>query len=457
MPIKILFSFLLCAILFSCTTHVDDDSYTTAEKLEKMLNEHTLELWYPRIIDENNGGYYSNYSYNWIKDSIQNKFLVTQARHVWTLSRAYQFYPERLAYKKHAHHGFEFLRDHLWDTDFGGFFQLVDSTGKVPMSKYALEKRAYGNAFAIYGLAAYYKISKEEGVLNLAIDAFKWFDEHAHDTEFGGYFQFLQQDGTPIPRAVLQEGYNAGDKVMVGLKDYNSSIHILEAFTELHQVWPDNVLHERLSEMYDIVSNTMFDPRGFLKLNFYPDWTEVEDEEIISVTGGHGYHTSHVTFGHDVETAFLLIEAAEELEIDKTKILPKAKLFVDHALKMGWDVKKGGFYEQGKYVSGKMKIIDKGKNWWAQAEGLNSLLLMHILYPNDPQNYYLKFELLYEYINQNMIDHQYKGWYSWGSDYNPETKRSSKANIWKGTYHTSRSLFRCIAMLNEEEMMHSED
>ena len=107
---------------------------------------------------------------------------------------------------------------------------------------------------------------------------------------------------------------------MVGLKDYNSSIHILEAFTELHQVWPDKVLHKRLAEMYDIVSNTMFDPRGFLKLNFYPDWTEVEDDEIMRVAGAHGYHKSHVTFGHDVETAFLLVEAAEELEIDKSKI-----------------------------------------------------------------------------------------------------------------------------------------
>ena len=448
---KILVSFLLCSMLFSCSNQAEDQRYAMMAKLEKMLNEHTLELWYPRIIDENNGGYYSNYSYNWQKDSIQNKFLVTQARHVWTLSRAYQFYTDRSVYKEYAHHGYEFLRDYLWDAEFGGFFQLVDSTGQVPAGEYSLEKRAYGNAFAIYGLAAYYKISKDEGALNLATDAFSWFDKHAHDSQFGGYFQFLRRDGSPISRDVLHGGYDAGDKVMVGLKDYNSSIHILEAFTELYQVWPDPILKKRLLEMYNIVSNTMFDPRGFLKLNFYPDWTEVEDDEIRSVDDANDYHLSHVTFGHDVETAFLLVEAAAGLEIDENKILPKAKLLVDHALKKGWDHDKGGFYEQGKYVNGKMKIFDSRKNWWAQAEGLNSLLLMHELYPHDPLNYYLNFELLYKYIDQNMIDHQHKGWYSWGIDSHPEAKHSSKANIWKGTYHTSRSLFRCITMLNQEK------
>ena len=416
-------------------------------KLEGILNEHTLHLWYPKVIDKTNGGFYTNYSYDWKKEDIQNKFIVTQARHVWTLSKAFEFYPERKEYLEFANHGYEFLKEYMWDKKYGGFFQLVDSVGQVPHGKYTLEKRAYGNSFGIYALAAYYKISQNQEALDLAIKAFQWLDENAHDHEFGGYFQYLNQDGSIIPRSALENGYDAGDKAHVGLKDYNSSIHILEAFTELHHVWPDKTLKGRLMEMFRVVSETMYDPRGFLKLHFHPDWTEVKDEELKSIVGERSFYTNHVTFGHDVETAFLLLEAAEALGISVERIMPKAKLFVDHAIEKGWDNEKGGFYEQGKYIDGKMVILDEGKNWWAQAEGINSLLLMHTLFPKDPANYYEKFELLVNYINQNMLDHQHKGWFTGGVDHHPEIKTSQKAQIWKGTYHTSRSLMHCINML----------
>jgi mannobiose 2-epimerase len=334
----------------------------------------------------------------------------------------------------------------MWDHEYGGFFQLVDSTGQVTTGPYDLEKRAYGNAFAIYALAAFYKISKDEEVLDHAIQAFNWFDQHAHDELNGGYYQYLNRDGSFIPRSVLEEGYEASDRYYVGLKDFNSSIHILEAFTELYSVWPDESVKNRLQEMFDVVSETMYDPRGFLRLYFYPDWTLVKDEDMQPLMGERSIYTNHVTFGHDVETAFLLLEAAEALGMDEHEIMPKAKLFVDHALAKGWDNELGGFYDIGKYIGDELKILDEGKNWWAQSEGLNSLLLMHTHFPEDPNEYYRKFELQLSYIENNLIDHEHMGWYSGGIDHQPEYKTGRKANIWKGNYHTVRSLMHCIRM-----------
>ena len=436
-------------VLTNCSKKPVMETPNTQTRLEQILTIHSLDPFYPRVIDTINGGYYSNFAYDWAKEANQQKFIVTQARHVWTLSKALEFYPERSEYIDFAHLGYLFLKDKMWDSEYGGFFELVDSTGALPDGEYAYEKRAYGNSFAIYGLAAYYQVSKDPAVLNLAIEAFHWLDKHAHDNEFGGYFQYIKRDGTIIPRSVLSEGYNAPDKAMVGLKDYNSSIHILEAFTELYHIWPDEVLRTRLEEMYHVVSETMFDPRGFLKLHFNPDWTLVTDQEIIDIVGDRGITANHVTFGHDVETAFLLLEAAETLGIDHDKILPKAKQFVDHALEKGWDNQKGGFYEQGKYIDDKMVILDKGKNWWAQAEGLNSLLLMHTYFPDDSHRYYEKFETQLAYIETNLIDHEYTGWYSGGIDVHPEIQKSQKSQLWKGNYHTARSLMNCISMLKK--------
>src|SRR5690606_13127432 len=174
---------------------------------------------------------------------------------------------------------------------------------------------------------------------------FLWLDKYARDPGYDGYFQVLNRDGSPLPRSQAAST-RFGEKALIGLKEFNSSIHLLEAFTTLYQVWPDDLVRSRLEEMYHIVSETMRDERGFLKLYFYPDWTLVPDGDQEAL-GASDYYQQHVTFGHDVETAFLLYEAAEALHLDMSDLLPKIKRMVDHALDHGWDTAHGGYFDQG--------------------------------------------------------------------------------------------------------------
>ena len=443
--------YLITAILiWSCQLKKETPGDNVIERLDIILNDHDLSQWYPRTVDTINGGFYSNYSSTWEKQPMQPKFIVTQARHLWTLSKVSKFYPDRAEYPKYARHGFEFLRDHMWDDEFGGFFDTVDSTGHIPSDTTNIEKRAYGNAFGIYALAAYYELSEDNEVLSMAQKAFMWLDNSAHDPVYGGYFQYLRRDGTPIGREVLKGDYQASDRALVGLKDYNSSIHILEALSELYHVWPDDTLRKRLEEMHSIVSGVMMDERGFLKLHFYPDWTLVPDQELIDLAGERQFYTNHITFGHDVETAYLLIESNHALGRSDNEILPLAKKIVDHSLAYGWDDAVGGFYEQGKYINDSMQILDKSKNWWAQAEGLNTLLLMSQYFPDDKHQYYNYFLTQLNYIEINLLDPINKGWYSYGIDERPEFKDREKANVWKGNYHTVRSVMNCLNNLKHK-------
>lgn len=439
------------SLVFVFTGCVRDNTLPMDKEIETYLNHHTLELWYPKVKDEKHGGFLSQFTYDWQLEGPQYKFSVTQARNVWSCSRAFEFYPEKKIYLNMAKHGFIFLRDVMWDKEFGGFHQTLTREGNLIDEKHMDEKRSYGNAFCIYALAAYYRVSHDEEVLNLAKKSFHWFDEHAHDDEYKGYFQFLYRDGTPIPRSVLPE-YNAGDRAHVGLKDYNSSIHILEAYTELYQVWPDDLLRTRLEEMYFLVLDTMVNPTGYLRLHFFPDWTEVSDEDLKGEAGRRSIYANHVTFGHDVETAYLLLEAAHVLglEIDG-QLMGRFKRLLDHSIEKGWDKENGGFYDMGIYRDGEMEIINDHKSWWGQAEGLNSLLLMHTLYPDDPHNYYELFTQMWDYIKTYLIDDQYRGWYDSGLDKNPGSKKRNKADLWVVNYHTTRSLINCIEMLRREE------
>jgi cellobiose epimerase len=148
-----------------------------------------------------------------------------------------------------------------------------------------------------------------------------------------------------------------------------------------------------------------------------------------------------------------MLEASHALGIkNDTTTLIIGKRLIDHALKNGWDKKVGGFYDEGFYFNGdsSITILKESKNWWAQAEGLNTLLLMADYFPNDPHHYFEKFKIMWTYIQTYLIDHQYGDWYDEGIDKSPERRTALKGQIWKATYHNYRALSNCVDRLNNK-------
>jgi mannobiose 2-epimerase len=415
-----------------------------ADAMEVSLQTETLAKWYPQCIDTTYGGFLSTFTYDFKPTGEQDKMIVTQARHTWTNAQAAQRYPDKAHYAPGARHGFAFLRDVMWDKTYGGFYGLVDRTGHV---KGDSSKTAYGNAFGIYALAAYYKMSQDTAGLNLARKAFLWLEQGSHDARLKGYFQHLRRNGTPVGRSA-----GIPSTADTGYKDQNSSIHLLEAFTALYEVWPDSLVKTRLEEMLLLIRDTIVTPRGYLTLFLQPDWTPVSFRDSSEAVIYKHHNLDHVSFGHDVETAYLMLEASHVLGWENdTVTLRVAKRMVDHALLHGWDDQVGGFYDEGYYFKDKpgMTITADTKNWWAQAEGLNSLLLMADLFPYDPMDYYGKFDKLWQYCDKNLIDHVYGDWYAGGVDKQPQMREALKGNIWKAIYHHYRALTNCVDRLRE--------
>ncbi len=197
------------------------------------MKQELLAPWYPKAVDDEYGGFLSAFEYDFEPADDQQKMIVSQAKHIWTNAKAAQRYPEQAHYQEAAKHGFQFLKEKMWDEEHGGFYTLTDRKGKV-VEEGGVAKTAYGNAFAIYGLAAYYEATGDKEGLELAKKTFEWLEEYSHDTEHLGYFQHLERDGTPILRS--KDTPSNSD---LGYKDQNSSIHLLEAFSELYHVWPD--------------------------------------------------------------------------------------------------------------------------------------------------------------------------------------------------------------------------
>jgi mannobiose 2-epimerase len=417
-----------------------------AAEMRRSLHDELLAPWYPRAVDREQGGFLSQFDFEWKPTGNQDKMIVTQARHVWTTARASKLFPRDTFLLPAAAHGVAFLRDRMWDRELGGFYWLVSRNG-TPRAEAdgRMLKQAYGEAFGIYGLAAYYDVSRDTAALRLAQDAFRWLDSHAHDPVGRGYFNYMERDGTPL-RAGL--GRNSA-------KDQNSSIHLLEAFTELYRIWPDATLRDRLHEMLVLIRDTIVHDPGTLTLFSTEDWTPLSYRDSSDAARrADRYAHDHVSFGHDDETAYLLLEATDALGMPHDPAtLRVSKRMLDQSLRTGWDSAVGGFYEAGYYLPARtqLTIVDDTKNWWAQAEGLNTLLIFGDLYPADLLRYHDRFDDQWRYITTYLIDHQHGGWYAGGIDKQPQMRTALKGQIWKAAYHDGRALMNVTRRLEHPE------
>lgn len=435
---------LLPLVLLSFIVSQNGIREKLVNEIEKTIHTQLLNKWYPLAIDTVYGGFLSNFSHDFRPGEKQEKMIVSQARHIWTTSKASIYYPETTFYKNSAKQGFVFLKEKFWDRKYGGFYTLLDQKGNILPTGVEI-KTAYGNAFAIFGLAAYFQASGDTAALNLAKEAFWWLEENSHDPVHKGYFQSLARDGTPL---LNRTGLPSTSQI--GYKDQNSSIHLLEAFTELYTVWPDELLGERLDEILYLIRDTLITDRGYLQLFFQPDWDPVSYRDSSDTAIKNHHSLDHVSFGHDVETAYLMLEASHVLGIkDDPVTLKIAKKMVDHSLMNGWDRKRGGFYDGGYYFKGHndLTIVKDSKNWWAQAEGLNTLLIMADFFPDDEMDYFGKFQKQWDYITTYMIDQKNGEWYAGGLDKEPHHQFSKKGHIWKTPYHNFRSLANCVQRL----------
>jgi len=426
---------ILLALTHPCTAAdppTRDDYRQLADEIHRHFDANVLRPFFPRSIDRRHGGFFANYSPDWTPAKSQDRFLVFQSRMTWVAAQVALRRPDlRDEYRAYARHGLDMLR-RMEDPEQGGLFWGLDESGKIDARKFGTFKHAYALSFGVYAAAAVFEATGDQAALDFANKQFDWFDRHAHDDKNGGYFESLNRDGTPIRPADLArtlDNRSPGPDVSYGYKSMNSHIHLLESLTALYHAGKDPRVRQRLEEVFLIVRDRIAVEPGCLNQFFTPDWRAVPDFD---------------SFGHDIETTYLLLEASETLgRTDEDATMKIARRLLDHALDWGFDWRNGGFYDKGAAFE---KPHGLDKVWWTQAEGLNSLLLMHQRFGQDTDRYWKAFQLTWHFVNDHMTDQQNGGWYS-TTDESGKVTGPSKANDWKACYHDGR------ALMNMEERL----
>lgn len=409
------------------------------DSLERELQAE-LDCFYPRTVDRERGGFVAHFENDWSPASAakQSKHIVFQSRQTWTAAVTAMRRPALAdRFIPIARHGADYLMNTMWDREHGGFFWELDLEGR-PLGH--TEKHGYGQAFAIYALAAAGQATGDDAMIDAAYACFDWLEKHAHDPEHGGYFEQYRRDGSIIhaPRDGEGAGRATGEDLMgirLGHKSMNTHIHLLEAFTQLYHARPTPRLRERLVEMIAIVRDRMAAEPGFLHWAFTPDWQPLPAPD---------------SYGHDIEAAVLLLEAAEAIGAgDDPRTRAVAKSLVDHPLKVAFDTHRGGLAEEGSITG---ELVKPGKIWWAQAETIHALAFAIDRFGDPDGRYMAALEKTWQFICDHMIDKQHGGWYlGLPADGTVGPDGSVKSMNWKASYHTARALMNASDALRRAQ------
>jgi mannobiose 2-epimerase len=390
-------------------------------RLETNLMQNIVGFWYPKTVDTTNGGYCLNHDIEGRPRGPGTKMIVTQARMVWLYSRLARAGYGGREYLDAADTGYRFLRDKMWDPAHGGFYWLVDAGGD---KKLLPGKHLYGQSFALYALSEYYRASGKQEALDLATRLFNLLEEKAHDKTFGGYLESFNEDWTPVPAG--RPSY-MGDSTF---KLMNTHLHLLESMTSFYRASRLPLARERLLELIRIQSvSVVRKDIGACTDKYRRDWTPV-------LTGGF----ARVSYGHDLENIWLLIDACDAAGISSYPLLDLYRALFDYSMKYGYDEAQGGFFDSGPFNA---PADNRNKTWWVQAEALVSALDMHRM-TGDPK-YLGVFQKTLDWVDAHQADWKNGEWFE---VITPEGKpRGDKAGNWKAGYHNGRAMIECIERL----------
>ncbi|QNE42413.1 N-acyl-D-glucosamine 2-epimerase (plasmid) [Hymenobacter sp. NBH84] len=376
-----------------------------------------LSYWSTHTLDEEYGGFQGKIDSDNRVVPHAPKGSVLNARILWTFSAAYNA-THHADYLPLATRAFNYIVQYLIDPEHGGVYWTVDYRGQPLDTK----KQIYALAFALYGVSEYYLASDDAQALALVQELFRTIEQHSYDAEHGGYLEALARDWTPLNDLRLS-AKDANEK-----KTTNTHLHVLEAYANLYRAWPEALLKQRIVELLGLFADNIIDPTTHhMHLFFNEQWVARPDV---------------VSYGHDIEAAWLLLDAAEligeEILVVRFQQLAVA---LARAAAEGLAADGGLNYE---YDPAQQHMVAE-KHWWVQAEAMVGFLNAFEL--TNEEQFYDYFLSVWKFTQQHLIDHEHGEW-RWGINADHTVMPGQdKAGLWKCPYHNSRACLEILKRL----------
>lgn len=382
-----------------------------AEAAGEMLAGRLLPFW-KALRDQEHGGYYGYMGPDLQVDRRAEKGCILNSRILWFFSQAALTLGDR-SLLPYARHAYEFLRDRCLDRERGGVYWSVTYDGK-PLDD---TKHTYNQAFAVYALSAYYRLTGEKEALSLARELFRVIQERCADE--GGYLEAFTRDFQPASNEKLSENGVLAERTM------NTLLHVFEGFAGLYQADPRPEVAQAMERILGVYGETIFNPALDRQEVFF----DRDYHSLIDLT----------SYGHDIESSWLMdwgcgLLGNPALE-EKTAAI-NARL-ADQVLKAAFDGRSlANECERG--------AMDGHRVWWVQAEAVLGFVNAWEKAPERIE-YRAAVQGLWRFINEKLTDPRPGGEWFWRLDENGAPDREKPVvEPWKCPYHNGRMCLELI-------------
>jgi len=379
--------------------------------------------WMEHTLDTALGGFHGEINVDNEVVAGANKGIILNTRILWFFSQAAKEYTND-NYRQIAERSYQYLLNYFDDEQHGGVFWELDCSGKCINGK----KQTYAQAFAIYGLSAYYLLTRDPLAIEKALQYFSLIEKHAIDPIHGGYLEAFNKNWQGLKDVRLST------KDMNSPKSMNTHIHILEAYTGLYRATKNPQVGIALTKLIALIFERILDPKTHhLFLFLDNDWSDLSDS---------------FSYGHDIECSWLLWDALNALDVPslsekyRPSIITMAQVCLEQSI---------GDLGQ---VCDHFTFADKSKKqdsfWWVQAEALVGFLNAYHL--TGECEYLLTCEKIWQFTQEQHLDQKNGEWH-WAAkrEQNPNCIEY-KEGFWKGPYHNGRAMMETAELLRQNAL-----
>lgn len=233
------------------------------QTIRTWIEKQALPLWADVGVDRTHGGFVERLTLSGQPAADDYKRMRVQARQIFVYSHAavHGWSGPALAT---ARHGYDFLTRHFWHPDGGWIFSTRrDGTALDNV------RDAYEQAFALYGLAWYYRASGDSAALGWAERTLAFMDGQLADQVNGGYREAIPDK---LPRR------------------QNPHMHLLEACLALHDATGEAAYLDRARRLVALLqTHFLRADSGTLGEYFTADWQPAAGAAGDQVEPGHHF------------------------------------------------------------------------------------------------------------------------------------------------------------------------
>jgi mannobiose 2-epimerase len=390
-------------------------------ELEAELLGNILPFYAQVAVDRERGGFYGLIHNDLRVEPDAPRGVIQVTRILWAFAHATRVLdmPALLATADRA---WETLRSHFIDHATGGLHWSVAADG-TPLDRRRL---IYAQAFGIYAFAEYALATGSHTALYEALALFDLIERNAWDHAGGGYVEGCTHDWQPDP------GQRVDEVTGPVAFSMNTHLHLVEAYTTLlHAVRVagerTEAVEEALARSLDVMLQKVVLTSGHFGLQFDASWQPLDDR---------------ISYGHDIEGSWLLVEAADAVgDADTVAAAHAVALRLARlTLTKGVDA-DGGLFNEGDPTG----PTDTDKDWWPQAEAMVGFLNAFQL--SGDEQFLHAARASWQFIQTHIVDRTHGEWF-WGVSRDGKPLDHQKTGPWKGPYHNGRACLETIRRLD---------